>query len=406
MTNIIRDLALSLLIAVAIFMVLNIFAWTYLQNSSGADGRGPIKWQLNPRNSKGVAIRKKALGTEDEQRLRDLENSPSLRAHTVLNFTVGESNAAYTMGIEGIRYESGWDDEAVQAMLDAEDASYVFGGSTTFGHGVGSDQTVPAYLNKIDPIGNYLNFGINAYDSLREVDKLVYLLRQGYRPEKVIFIDGLNDITTFTSTPHRAHDKPRAQGYLIDRGSPALIFGSGGQKNKLLAFAYSLPVTHLYYHFFKQEKFLPYGSVDSNLERVDYGSLAFHYANQFSYGFENIDAVKADWIEYYRENIAFVEGLADAFDFEVLFVFQPFGVVEEENPFLFPAYFDSPGIVVAQEFTAAAASAIDNETLDMLNCQDAFSDIDKSLAFVDATHYSPSGNEALAECILHESGRD
>jgi hypothetical protein len=397
----IRDLALSLFIAVAIFLALNLFAWIYLQDASGADGRGPIKWQVNPRSAKGIELRKAALDIDDEDRLRGLDSSPDLRAHSVLHFTVGESNAAYTMGIEGIRYESEWEDQDVKEILQDSNTTYVFGGSTTFGHGVGSDQTITSYLNRIDDSGKYLNFGINAYDSLREVDKLVYLLRQGYRPETVIFIDGLNDVTTFTSTPHRAHDKPRTQGYLIDRGNPALIFGSGGQKNMMLAFAYSLPITHLYYNLFKPEEFISYGSVDSNLQRVDYRSLSYHYANQFDYGFENIDAIKSEWLEYYRENISFINGLSEAFGFEVVFVFQPFGVVEQENPFLYPAYFDSPGIIVAREFTDAVTGAIKTGALDMLDCQNAFKSIDKSRAFVDATHYSPSGNKALAECILN-----
>ena len=56
--------------------------------------------------------------------------------------------------------------------------------------------------------------------------------------------------------------------------------------------------------------------------------------------------------------------------------------------------------LILNEFTSAASVAIRDGSLDMIDCQGAFSDIDKSTAFVDATHYAPSGNEAMAACIL------
>ncbi|MEJ2138054.1 MAG: hypothetical protein P8Y61_01150 [Gammaproteobacteria bacterium] len=398
MARLFRDFSVFVLITLLLAVVINAAAWLYIKNAPGNDRGWKGNWQINPESSRGIELRKQIFSTDNEEFLRSLETEPNLRAHTVLSFTTGSSTPAYTVGAESIRYESGWTDKHVRQLLKANDTVFVLGGSTTFGHGVSGDDTVSAYLGRQNTKLAYLNFGINAYDSLREVDKLVYLLRQGYRPRQVIFIDALNDLTTFISTPYRSHDKPRVQGFLIDRGKPALIFGTGA--NMLLAFAYSLPITQLWYQLSAPELDVPYGSLDANRDPIDYQLMSFFYKNQFAYGDKNLAAVQDDWLQYYQDNIRFVQQLGAAFDFEAYFIFQPFGVVEPDNPFLLPSYNGSIGQRIPLSFTQAMGAAIAAGELDMIDCQDAFSGIDKSKAFVDATHYSPTGNEALARCIL------
>lgn len=400
MGKLIRDASVMLLVTFILFVLANLGAWIWLNNNSDDDRGIKGRWQVNPVSARGQELRKNALHTQDDELLRQLETAPHLRSHTVLQFTSGVSTSAYKVGLQAIRYQSGWTDDSVEAMLRDEDVVFVLGGSTTFGHGVENDDTVTAYLNRQDPDKTYLNFGVNAYDSLREVDKLLYLLRQGYRPSGVIFVDGLNDITTFCSTPYRAHDKPRTQGFLIDRGNPALIFGTPVTRNMLLGFAYSLPVTHAYYRLLKPSADLPYGSLNANSDLLDFRVLSHHYRNQFEYCDKNLEAVTEDWLRYYQENIRFIKGVAEGFGFEVDFVFQPIGVAERDNPFLNPSYFEGIGFRTAREFTTSAKNAIESGSLAMIDCQSAFADIDKSKAFVDATHYSPSSNDALASCIL------
>ena len=340
MIRILRDILLIALVTLVLFAALNVAAWYYLKSSSSSSDGWQNRWFVAPGSQRGLEIRRAALGIDDDALLRSLDISPPLRAHTVLQFTNSISGPPYTIGVENIRYMSGWTDASVREALSSNEAVFVFGGSTTFGHGVTDDDHLVGYLNSLDPDNTYINFGINAYDSLREVDKLLYLLRKGYRPARVIFVDGLNDATTFTSTPQLSHDKPRTQGYLIDRGSPALIFGSAVPNNMLLAFAYALPITHLYFEIAKPLGPVPYGSVNPNVHSVNYRSAAWHYENQFEYGDEYRPEIIADWLAYYPRNIEFVRGVAEAFDFDVEFVFQPFGITDKENPFLRPSYFN------------------------------------------------------------------
>ena len=124
--------------------------------------------------------------------------------------------------------------------------TFVFGGSTTFGRGVPGDQTVVSYLNRFSRSkARYLNFGVPAHDSIREVEKLLDLLRKGYRPARVLFIDGLNDVSTFAWSAYPALEKPRTQGLLIDREEVPLIFGYPRDNNMLSALAFSFPAVQL-----------------------------------------------------------------------------------------------------------------------------------------------------------------
>lgn len=76
---------------------------------------------------------------------------------------------------------------------------FVFGGSTTFGYGVKNNETIPSYIQEIlkakygkTNIAVY-NFGAASYYSTIERIKFENLLASGYKPDMVIFIDGLND---------------------------------------------------------------------------------------------------------------------------------------------------------------------------------------------------------------------
>jgi hypothetical protein len=397
----IKDAALMLLIGLSILIALNVGAWLYL-TSAGQNDRGwKARWQVDAQSRQGISLRKQVLQTQDTDYLASLDTAPVLRPHTVLQFTSGLSTKAYTVGIEGIRYEANWTDEFVERKLVDGNSVFVFGGSTVFGHGVAAENTLAHFLGEQDPKHTYLNFGVNAYDSLRELDKLLYLLRQGYRPRAVIFVDGLNDITTFSSTPYRAVDKPRTQGFMIDRGELALNFGSPVLRNMVMAFAYAMPLTHLYFQLVEEDPGIQYGSLDANVDPLKHRNLSWYYKNQFDYADQNIDHIVNDWVGYYKGHTEFVRQLAKAFGFDVYFVFQPFGVVDKDNPFLNPSYFGSSGASTAAAFTQGAADAINAGELNMIDCQNAFASIDRTLAYVDATHYSPQGNKALAACVVH-----
>ena len=84
--------------------------------------------------------------------------------------------------------DKGWTDESVRALLDSpRKLVFLMGGSTTLGYGVSGDETISWYLNAAaGSAGGFtaVNLGSQAYDQHREIEKLSYLLRAGYRPRQ------------------------------------------------------------------------------------------------------------------------------------------------------------------------------------------------------------------------------
>lgn len=86
------------------------------------------------------------------------------------------------------------------------DTIYVFGGSTLWGVGARDDYTIPSSLSKLLDNNGYnftvYNYGESAYVFKQELIHLILLLREGHRPDYVIFYDGFNEV--FSAYSHGA----------------------------------------------------------------------------------------------------------------------------------------------------------------------------------------------------------
>ncbi len=75
---------------------------------------------------------------------------------------------------------------------------YVFGGSTAWGYGSRDDFTIPSLLSKRlnENKNEYLlvNYGETAYTLMQEIVYLTLQLKNGERPDYVIFYDGINQV--------------------------------------------------------------------------------------------------------------------------------------------------------------------------------------------------------------------
>ncbi len=389
------------LLTLLVFLLLNVIAaiaFNSVRTRSTSSNSRP--YFIAPGSPEGEQILTNLLPSQDGQAALKLTTSdPGIRPHPVLGFTEGLSTTGYQIGIESIRYQTGWTDGTVQQWLQ-EHPTFVLGGSTAFGHGVEADRTVAAELNRLRPVENHLNLAIQASDSIREVDRLVHLLRLGYRPARVIFIDGLNDISTFSWSPYRALDKPRTQTLLLDRGETSLILGHPRSNNMVRAFRFSLPVVQLLHHWQWQTRFKDITVTEkrADLEPLDWQELMFFYTRWSEFQPERSNELAEEWIDYYRANLEFVEALGWEFGFQPLLIFQPVGLADPANPFIKPAYLESPVFHLYSSFVTRVQEAIQSGGLPVGDCSSAFTGA-SARSFVDIAHYSPAGNRRLAECI-------
>jgi len=334
--------------------------------------------------------------------------SPTFAAHPTLSFiTEPINNTYFHIGYEGIRYESGWGDSNVVSLLTGtRPLIFVLGGSTTLGHGLASDETWPYFLNTIlanggrQPAPIALNFGAQAYVQTLELAKLIYLLKSGYRPNTVIFLDGWNDLFMARSNMRLA-DQVIFHGFASGHGE--IVFTPGaiiGKPNTLALFLQSLPV----YRLLQEMKRVPH-SIDSirpardafadgfDFREADY--LHFHWAE---FGELHRERYKQLIVENYRGNLKLLQALASEYGFRVLVFYQPIGLLDSSNSFVSPLARQAPGYRYLAELNDTVRKAISSGHLQMIDISDALNSLNE-VRYIDVAHYTPAANRELARVI-------
>ena len=95
-----------------------------------------------------------------------------------------------TINIEGeynIRRTKGKKD-----LKNNSEQAYFFGGSVMWGYGSNDKNTIPSHFQNFSDIKSY-NFGESAWTSDQSLMYLIRLLKDGHKPDYVIFYHGVND---------------------------------------------------------------------------------------------------------------------------------------------------------------------------------------------------------------------
>ena len=127
--------------------------------------------------------------------------------------------------------------------------------------------------------------------------------------------------------------------------------------------------------------------------------MDFHY-NWATIHKNRIDELADEIIDYYIENISFVRQLGASFGFDVHFIYQPIGLLESNQEFLLQDFYTSDYFAVFKGVDSRIREAIREGLLMMDDCSRAISESGVQGSYVDATHYSPQGNDILASCIV------
>ena len=72
-------------------------------------------------------------------------------------------------------------------------STWFFGGSTIFGDSVSDMETIPSHYASLSET-KVMNFGVPDWDSRQSLNKLMNITGDGFKPKRIIFYDGMNDI--------------------------------------------------------------------------------------------------------------------------------------------------------------------------------------------------------------------
>jgi len=339
--------------------------------------------------------------------------APPLVMHPTLPFATQKiDNRYYRVGLEGLRYEPGWSDGDVGALLaGSRPLIFALGGSTTFGYGLAGDETWPHMLNGIlsanvlsrsaatPPV--VLNFGAQAYDQRTETDKLIYLLRRGYRPTKVVMLDGWNDLFIARSNM-RAVDRVVYHGFAQGRGE--IAFTPAGTINRPsyihLLLGDPSPLQQLIRHWREGPRQIEAVKFDRDafVDGFDFREADFAFRHWAFFGEHHREKYKSEIVAYYRTNLALLKALADAYGFALHVFYQPIGILDDTNPFVSARARGAPGYRYISELVDVARAAIARGDLPMVDISQALDNV-PGPRYLDTAHYSPEANAVLARTI-------
>ena len=402
-----RDGVMVLFHTVLLLVVLNLAAWTTLRDKGSEIFMGGAEMaHVNP------DYMRRAYGVDDIEAIKGRITTPGATGHPALSIMMRPiAEGHYHSGPEGTR-RSCRGGEPLEAPLNG--AVWMFGGSTTYGSGVSDCETVASALNDLDPANTYLNFGVESRVQNSEIEHLLLLLRKGYRPKAVLFLDGLNDIDINALqeplfSPFEATAVPQQPYYFRIQNDDA-IFHANLLANLPLVRALSraAPPAAI-------EALPPCGD-GADLYRPDgqfHTAPLAHYGRNLSLwmGLRHFTADQLTdtlrescggrMVTLYRGNGAFLATLAEAFGFDYRVYFQPLAVLSPENPFIRdPATFRAGAQYallshlverVRGEIAAGALPGFHDLSRVGMECGDCW---------VDPNHYTPAFNRRLAEAML------
>ena len=402
-----RNALITIGISVVLFIALNLLAYLAMPHfipPRTSDVFDSVSW---PHSAVGQRVLKGIFATDDwAKAIRYNEASPNFAIHPTLSFiTEPVRNEHFTMGPEGVRLEPGWSDDFVRQQLkNGTQLIFVMGGSTVLGHGVGADHTISYYMNEAlhGSGGTALNFGSQAYDQHRDIEKLVYLLREGFHPERVVFLNGWNDILGMARSNLRVQDKLVYHGFATNRGEIAFTPGDRVDDRKhLTLFVQSLPAYRLLESLKRRST-----NVDRMLVERDAFTQGFNFYEAefvFSHWADFVDRhqelLKTRIIDSFAGNLAFLHDLSKGFGFEVHAFYQPIGLLDSDNPFVGDQARAARGYAYVKEMDGVIRHNIASGKLPMTDISQALRSM-RGAKFIDVAHYSPSANKALAREIL------
>lgn len=409
-----RDFAVILLNLILLFGIINVIA-TLMIRKPAEKKRADNSYFYSPQelfkdSSQFLHKIYEGKSEEDIQELLLLK-SPYAN-HPILEFQERiQSSKHYNVGSEGIRLDFRVNRLNATKMIDS--AVWVFGGSTTFGQGVSDNETIPAFLNMIDSSNTYINFGVHAYHQTNEIDKLLLLLKKGYKPKKVIFIDGLNDLVRMIETNFHPLETPALakSAYISDYNIAT--------RDTRASWLMQLPITRLLRSYVDKEEEddkaieLPWNKYDNvydpnNLYNTD---PKRHFTSSLLRSpYSHVDTAGLKYViwklkEFYSANYIFLSKLAQAYDFEFSIYYQPLGVLSSNNPFWrdqknrekTPLYRNFQYVVPAIREQLATWNLPGYH--DISSVQDSCPD-----CYVDLTHYNPTLNRMIANTIIQNEG--
>ena len=253
-----------------------------------------------------------------------------------------------------------------------------FGGSTTWGTGADDMSTIPSYVAKQLPEFEATNFGETGYIAHQSLNRFLKHYFEGYRPEVVVFYDGVNDVwnkcrSELNPFAHSREFEIRTTLSETGTTSPDSFWAVVG------------PIRNLA------------GKVSRTLDSRARSSTDFYDCHEDAQKAEQIARVLlSDW--------QIMKNIVEGYGGEFIGILQPHAFVSKtplEHLDLDPT--------LGEQYDAVYPKVIDLLDSEFPDLRPNFVDLTHALdtdeyVYIDWCHLSPNGNEMVAGFMLEEIG--
>lgn len=256
-----------------------------------------------------------------------------------------------------------------------------------WGGGARDDFTIPSWVSKkLNDAGQdfeICNYGERGYVILQEIVHLVLLLRDGHRPDYVLFYDGVNDVYA-----------------AYQAGSAGAVLNTSRIRAKVSAIELS-PCEHFLIGLKGgvQNNSMIYRAIERIAETIEGRNNGQEVATLYSE--DELKKLASETVEHYAKSLVLLENLSKVYGFEYICFWQPVTFLEDE---LTEEEADSDARIkdeVLGSFFKHVSHLLKQESLDNhVVIADALKGRTESVYF-DFCHLTEKGNEMVADKIVH-----
>jgi hypothetical protein len=184
---------------------------------------------------------------------------------------------------------------------------FFFGGSAAWGYGARDDCTIPSQLSRLlnaqKPHFRVYNYGEPAYTFTQGLWYLITRLREGARPDYVIFYDGFNDVYGAYQSGQAGALHNVAQMKEKLESNPRQIYWKAVQEwLQEHVYLYNKVFLKIYLHFHPEEKYREVGAKLNDQE---------------------LKALAAGLVQHYAQSLMLLDHLSRAYGFKYVCFWQP-----------------------------------------------------------------------------------
>ena len=297
--------------------------------------------------------------------------------------------AGQTITIEPDGRRRTWQPPLPRATRRGPSKLLMLGGSSLWGFGARDDRTIPSLvarkLHERDCRVEVRNLAEIGYVSTQEVVAMVRELQVGYRPDLVIFYDGVNDSTSALLEGEAGvttNERNRRDEFNI-RQSPARL--AGALIASLIRDSASFRLARIIGRRLAADRGTARGMPGDNRRRE----------------------LIAEVVRRYQANLSTVDRLGREFGFEALYFWQPV-VFDRMHPTSFERE-EAERYAWAREFVVGVYEAVRSSST--LAADPHFHDLSRlfadatELVFIDYCHTTEAANDRIAEAIARRCSR-